>query len=140
MENRFNDSIRRAPRGRILTPALALSLGFGLFASSGSTVFGQQAPEDSIVSGQQAPKEKASGTPAPLSSPAELSRVFINVAKRVKPAVVQINIVAGAKQQASADEPKKSAPLDPPSDSPSNTPSGQPLNPVQQQSPYERRG
>src|SRR5262249_47222953 len=100
MENRFNDSIRRAPRGRILTPALALSLGFGLFASSGSTVFGQQAPEDSkvsghrapedsIASGQQAPKEKARGTPAPLSSPAELSRVFINVAKRVKPAVVQ---------------------------------------------------
>jgi serine protease Do len=151
MENRFNDSIKRAPRGRILTPALALSLGFGLFASSGSTVFGQQAPEESIVSGQrapedskasgqQAPKEKAPGTPAPLSSPAELSRVFINVAKRVKPAVVQINIVAGAKQQASSEEPKKSTPLDPPSDSPSNTPSGQPLNPVQQQSPYARRG
>ena len=147
MEKRFNDSIKRAPRGRMLTPALALSLGFGLFAPIGSTVFGQQAsegatitgtqaPAPAIASGQQAPKERAPESQAQLPSPAELSRVFINVAKRVKPAVVQINIVAGGIRQASDDD------LDdaPPSDSPSSSPSGQPLNPVQTQSPYARRG
>src|SRR5262245_259261 len=104
MENRFNDSIKRALRGRILAPALALSLGFGLLASSGLAVFGQQGPEDAIASGQQAQKGKAPETPATLPSPAELSRVFISVAKRVKPAVVQINIVAGGISQTSADE------------------------------------
>src|SRR5262245_32893828 len=114
MENRFSDSIKRAKCGRILTSALALSLGFGVFASSGSTVSGQQGPEDSTVSGQPAPKDSTvSGQPAPetpepktptqaptqapLASPAELSRVFINVAKRVKPAVVHITIGAGVR-------------------------------------------
>src|SRR5215510_11242597 len=132
MENRFNDSIKRAPRVRILTPALALSLGFGLFASSGSMVFGQQTPEDAIASGQQAQKEKAPETPTTLPSPAELSRVFINVAKRIKPAVVQINIVTGGIRQTSADEPDEAPP--------SGSPSGKPLNQVRQQSPYARRG
>src|SRR5262249_25605864 len=132
MENRFNDSIKRAPRVRILTPALALSLGFGLFASSGSMVFGQQTPEDAIASGQQAQKEKAPETPTTLPSPAELSRVFINVAKRIKPAVVQINIVTGGIRQTSADEPDEAPP--------SGSPSGKPLNQVQQQSPYARSG
>jgi len=136
-----------------LTPALALSLGFGLFASGGSMVFGQQTPENSTVSSQQSPKdsgvsgqqtplEKISETSrqqAPLASPADLSRVFINVAKRIKPAVVQINIVSSA-QQTSYDESDNFTPSDPPSDSPSDSPSGQPLNPVQQQSPYARRG
>ena len=132
MENRFNDSIKRAPRVRILTPALALSLGFGLLASSGSTVFGQQAPEGAIASGQQAQKEKAPETPITLPSPAELSRVFINVAKRIKPAVVQINILTGGIRQTGADEPDEA----PPSDSPS----GRQLNQVQRQSPYARQG
>ena len=132
MENRFNDSIKRAPRGRMLTPALALSLGFGLLAPSGSTAFGQQAPEETIASGQQASKEKAPEKQATLPSPAELSRVFINVAKRIKPAVVQINIVAGGIRQTSADEPDE--------ESTSDQPSGQPLNHVQQQAPYARRG
>jgi serine protease Do len=132
MENRFNDSIKRAPRVRILTPALALSLGFGLFASSGSTVFGQQAPEDAIASGQQAQKEKTPGTPTTLPSPAELSRVFINVAKRIKPAVVQINIVTGGIRQTSADGPDEAPP--------SSSPSGRQLNQVRQQSPYARQG
>src|SRR5215510_9613323 len=132
MENRFNVSIKRAPRGRILTPALALSLGFGLFASSGSMVFGQQGPEDAIASGQQAPKEKATETQATLPSPAELSRAFINVAKRIKPAVVQINIVTSGISQTSADEPDEAQPSD--------SPSGQPLNQVRQQSPYAKRG
>jgi len=147
MENRFNDSIKRASRGRILSPALALSLGFGLFASNGLTVFGQQAPEGAIISGSQAPapaiasgeqatKERGPETSAQLPSPAELSRVFINVAKRVKPAVVQINIVAGGIRQTGADELDEA----PPSGSPSGSPSGQPLNPVQSQSPYAKRG
>jgi serine protease Do len=132
MENRFSDSIKRAPRGRILTPALALSLGLGLFASGASMVSGQQAPENAMATGQQAQKEKATEAPATLPSPAELSRVFINVAKRVKPAVVQINIVAGGIRQTSDDEPDEA----PPSDSPS----GQPLKHVRQQAPYARRG
>src|SRR5215510_13905678 len=136
MENRFSDSIKGALRGRILTPALALSLGFGLFASSGSMVFGQQGPEDAIASGQQAQKEKAPEAPVTLPSPAELSRAFINVAKRIKPAVVQINIVTDGISQTSADGPDEAPPSDPPSDSPS----GQPLNHVRQQSPYVRRG
>jgi serine protease Do len=168
MENRFNDSITRAPRGRLLTSALALSLGFGLFASSESLVFGQQmpgAPENPTVSSQQTPEapnpsavagqqpaiEKVSETAtqqtpkAPLASPAELSRVFINVAKRVRPAVVQINIVSGAQRPVSNDDPNNFTPSDPPSDSPSDQPNvqsdGRPLNPVQQQqSPYARRG
>jgi serine protease Do len=161
MENRFNDSITRAPRGRLLTSALALSLGFGLFASSESMVFGQQmpgapgaqenstvssqqTPNPSAVSAQQPPLEKVSGTAtqqaqqAPLASPAELSRVFINVAKRVRPAVVQINIVSGAQRPVSNDGSSDLTPSDPPS----GQPDGQPLNPVQQQqqSPYAKRG
>jgi len=71
--------------------------------------------------------------PAPqLASPAELSKAFINVAKKVKPAVVHINIVGGVKQSASLDDLDEMAPLVPPS--------GQSLAPVQQQSPYARRG
>src|SRR5262249_19647665 len=127
-----NESIKRAPRGRILTPALAFSLGFGLFASSGSMVFGQQGPEAAIAPGQQAQKEKAPETPVTLPSPAELSRVFINVAKRIKPAVVQINIVTRGISQTSADEPDEA----PPSDSPS----GRPFKQVRQRSPYARSG
>jgi serine protease Do len=128
-----------------LSPALALALGFGLFALNGSTVVGQQAPEGAIISGSQGPspamasgeqatKERGPAPSAQLPSPAELSRVFINVAKRVKPAVVQINIVAGGIRQTSADEPYEEQPSDPPDGSPS----AQPLNPVQ--SPYARRG
>ena len=115
-----------------MATTLSLSLGFGLFASSDSMVFGQQAPEAAISAGQQAQKEKTLETPATLPSPAEISRVFINVAKRVKPAVVQINIVAGEIHQTSADEPDEALPSD--------TPSGQPFNEVQSQSPYARRG
>jgi serine protease Do len=143
MEKKSNGSIKKAPRGRILTPALAISLGFGLFAPNGSAAFGQQAPEGAAVSGQQAPapaiaseqqapKERTPETPATLPSPADLSRVFINVAKRVKPAVVQINIVAGGLRQTGADGADEEQPSDPPS--------SQPLNPVQTQSPYAKRG
>jgi serine protease Do len=67
--------------------------------------------------------------------------VFINVAKRIKPAVVQINIVSGVQRQIS-DESNNPTPSEPPADHPSDPPSGQPLNLVkqQQQSPYARRG
>jgi serine protease Do len=154
MENRFSDSIKRAKRSRILTLTLALSLGFGLFTSGRSIVSGQQAPVDSTVSGQQAPadstvsgqqgpadppvsgqqapveKTSAPTTQAPLASPAELSRVFINVAKRVKPAVVHITIGAGVRRQTNFNEPDESTPSDPPS-----APLPSPI-----QSPYARRG
>jgi serine protease Do len=116
----------------MLTTALALSLGFGLLTPSGSTAFGQQAPEETVASGQQASKEKTLETQSTLPSPAELSRVFINVAKRIKPAVVQINIVAGGIRQTSADGSDE--------ESTSDQPSGQPLNHVRQQSPFARRG
>jgi len=89
MENRFNDSTKRASRARMLTSALAFSLGLGLFAPGNALVFGQQ-PQTMVA---ETPK------PAQLASPAELSRTFINVAKRVKPAVVHINIMAGGSGQ-----------------------------------------
>jgi serine protease Do len=82
MENRFNDSTKRARLARKL-PALALSLGLGLFAP----VFGQQAPRS------QSPEkksEKADLTQAP--SPSGLSRAFVEAAKRIKPAVVHIKV------------------------------------------------
>ena len=95
MENRFNDSTKRVRLARRLTPALAVTLGLGLFAPSNALVFGQQAPQARSV----APK------PAPTGSPSELSRAFINVAKRVKPAVVHINILASGARQAGAGAP-----------------------------------
>jgi serine protease Do len=82
MENRFNDSTKRARLARRL-PALALSLGLGLFAP----VFGRQAPRS------QSPEkksEKADLTQAP--SPSGLSRTFVEAAKRIKPAVVHIKV------------------------------------------------
>ena len=87
MEKKFDQSTKRTKRARKLTSALAISLGLGLCAP---------------VFGQQAPQAKMSETARP-ASPAELSRAFINVAKRVKPAVVHINIVAGAKHPAIAE-------------------------------------
>jgi len=127
MENRFNGFIKRAGRARRLTSALALSLGLGLFASGDAMVFGQGKPQELQASVSDADK------PAPqLASPAELSKAFINVAKKVKPAVVHINIVGGGKQSASLDDLDEMAPLAPQSN--------QPLTPIQQQSPYARRG
>src|SRR5262245_13841233 len=82
MENRFNDSTKRARLARRL-PALALSLGLGLFASA---------------FGQQAPKSRTSGAadPAKTTSPSELSRAFVEAAKRIKPAVAHIKLGNGA--------------------------------------------
>src|SRR5215510_11630884 len=78
MENRFNDSTKRARLARRL-PALALSLGLGLFAP----VFGQQA--------QKKRTSEATG-PTQIASPSEISRTFIEAAKRIKPAVVHIKV------------------------------------------------
>jgi serine protease Do len=170
MENRLNDSITRAQRKRILNSALALSLGFGLFASNGSVAFGQQqpeAPETSTVSGQQQPEapkdaaasdqqpsmEKVAANPpvrpaaqqqASLASPAELSRAFINVAKRIRPAVVQINIVSGSQRAVNYGDPDDSMPADPQSNDSGGDSGGDanswPINPVRQQAPNARRG
>src|SRR5262247_4088017 len=78
MENRFNDSSKRARLARRL-PALALSLGLGLFAP----VFGQQA--------KQIRKSEATD-PTQIASPSEISRTFVVAAKRIKPAVVHIKV------------------------------------------------
>src|SRR5215467_5950020 len=78
MENRFNDSTKRARFARRL-PAVALSLGLGLFAP----VFGQQA--------QQIRTSKATDT-TQIASPSESSRTFVEAAKRIKPAVVHIKV------------------------------------------------
>src|SRR5215470_1229883 len=93
MENRFNDSTRKARLARGLAPALAVSLGLGLFAQSNALVFGQQ-----VSQGRRAELSR----PAQTVSPRELSRAFINVAKQVKPAVVHINMFAGGASQAGA--------------------------------------
>src|SRR5262245_59616544 len=86
MENRFNDSTKRAKSARRL-PALALSLGLGLFAP----VFGQQAPQAQMP---EMTYEVADLTQAPL--PSELSRAFVEAAKRIKPAVAHIKLGNGA--------------------------------------------
>src|SRR5262245_58993870 len=86
MENRFNDSIKRAKLARRL-PALALSLGLGLFAP----VFGQQAPQVQV---SEKTSEATDLTQAP--SPSQLSRTFVEAAKRIKPAVVHIKLGNGA--------------------------------------------
>ena len=70
-----------------------------------------------------------------MASPADLSRAFINVAKRVRPAVVQINIVSGPQRPVNYDDPYDLTPSDPQSEQES----GRHLNPVQR-SPYARRG
>jgi len=82
MENRFNDSTMRARLARRL-PALALSLGLGLFAP----VFGQQTQRS------QTP-EKASEVAELTQEPSTsgVSRAFVEAAKRIKPAVVHIKV------------------------------------------------
>src|SRR5215813_1881518 len=83
MEIRLNDSTKRARLDRRTAPALALLLGLSLFAS----VFGQQA--------QQAKMSERTSEATDLTqttSPSEISRAFINAAKRIKPAVVHIKV------------------------------------------------
>jgi S1-C subfamily serine protease len=96
MENRFNDLTQRARLERSAAPALAvlpLLIGLGLFAPA----FGQQASEQPQISERQAQPtqvaEKTSEATEPqATSASEISRAFINAAKRVKPAVVHINV------------------------------------------------
>jgi serine protease Do len=76
MENRFNCSTKRARLARRL-PAFALSLGLGLFAPA----FGQQ---DRQVRMSEANNQ--------IQAPSEISRAFIDAAKRIKPAVVHIKV------------------------------------------------
>lgn len=102
MENRFDGLTQRARLERKAAPALALLpllpllpllIGLGLF----SPAFGQQAPQQPQISEQQAQPtqvaEKTSEATEPqTTSASETSRAFINAAKRVKPAVVHINV------------------------------------------------
>jgi serine protease Do len=76
---------------RVLAYALTLILGIGVGASS-SAVMGEQSNQGTKA--EEAPVPAA----GPVVSPAELSRIFINVAKQVKPAVVHINVVEKLKQ------------------------------------------
>jgi S1-C subfamily serine protease len=82
MENRFNDSTKRARLAWRL-PALALSLGLGLFAP----VFGQQTPRS-----QTPEKTSEAAELTQESSPSGVSRAFVEAAKRIKPAVVHIKV------------------------------------------------
>ena len=76
MENRFNDSTKLARLARML-PAFALSLGLGLFAP----VFGRQ--------DRQVRTSEATNL---IQAPSEISRTFVDAAKRIKPAVVHIKV------------------------------------------------
>src|SRR5215510_11492866 len=87
MENRFNDSTKRAKLALGIVPALALSLGFGLFAP----VSGQVAPQVQV---SEKTSEATDQTQAPATS--ELSRAFVEAAKRIKPAVAHIKLGNGA--------------------------------------------
>ncbi len=87
MENRFSDSTKRAKLARRLAPALALSLGLGLFAPA----FGQQAPQ------AQTPEKTSEATDLTQApSPSGLSRAFVEAARRIKPAVAHIKLGNGA--------------------------------------------
>src|SRR5262247_2854500 len=78
MENRFNDSTKWAGLARRL-PAFALSLGLGLSAP----VFGQQARQVGTSEATNLIQAK---------SPSEISRTFVEAAKRIKSAVVHIKV------------------------------------------------
>jgi serine protease Do len=83
MENRFDDSTKRARLERRTAPALALSLGLVLF----TPVFGQQSRQAQTYERTSEATERSQTTSA-----SEISRAFINAAKRIKPAVVHIKV------------------------------------------------
>lgn len=95
MEMKLRDSVRQALRGRTVVPALALTLGLAMGSMFHSPVFGQQTQPDRLAQRSQTVQQ-----PAALASPAELSRAFINVARQVKPAVVNIDVVEKPKRNA----------------------------------------
>jgi S1-C subfamily serine protease len=95
MENGFNDSTKRAGLERKTAPALALLLGLSLFAP----VFGQQAQQTQVsatttdkTSDKTSDETSGATEPAQTASPSDSSRAFINAIKRVKPAVVRVNV------------------------------------------------
>ncbi len=81
---------------KALFSAFVLTVGMGIGFGLHHQVYGQEA---------QVAATPAKQTPV-LASPAELSRAFINVAKAVKPAVVNIDVVEKAKTQARASLPE----------------------------------
>src|SRR5437868_13782407 len=89
MRIKLSSAVKNSKHALMLALALALSLGLGLGAGARNLVFGQQA---------QSAHQQLAQSPATLASPAELSRAFINVAKQVKPAVVNIDVVEKAKR------------------------------------------
>jgi serine protease Do len=66
-----------------MAPALALLLGLGLFAPA----FGQQARQALMSE-----RTTEATDPTQTASPSDISRAFINAAKRIKPAVVHIKV------------------------------------------------
>src|SRR5262245_1398735 len=78
MENKFNDSTKRARLARRL-PTLAFWLGLGFVAP---------------VLGRQAHQVRKSGAtdPTQIAPASEISRTVIDAAKRIKPAVVHIKV------------------------------------------------
>lgn len=95
METKFSKQTWQAMRTRLLAPALALALGLGLGTVLYHPALGQQSQQ-----GQLAQRTQPTTQPAAMASPAELSRAFINVAREVKPAVVNIDVVEKPKRNA----------------------------------------
>ena len=84
MGKRWNSINRPWSRARALVFALALVIATGFGYGIESLAVAQQ------------------GTPAPLPSPADLSRTFVNIAKQVKPSVVSLDVVEENKRTSSA--------------------------------------
>jgi serine protease Do len=70
-----------------------------LFALSNAPIFGQQPQQAQAAQATQQARMTEAAKTAQAITPMDLSRVFVNVAKRAKPTVVHINVVqAGARQ------------------------------------------
>ncbi len=85
MDVKLSGVSSKLARARTLVVALTLMVGMGLGFSMHDVAFAQQGQQQ----GQQ------------MATPSDLSRVFINVAKQVKPAVVNIDVVEKPKRSAS---------------------------------------
>ncbi len=91
MENRFNDSTKRAKSTRRLISALALSLGLSLYLPGAAPVFSQQSTQP-----QTSERTSEVADPTQAHSTSEISRAFVEAAKRIKPAVAHIKLGNGA--------------------------------------------
>src|SRR5215831_10864281 len=85
MEINLSNFNKKLNGARALVLALGLMLAAGLGFEARNIVFAQQP--------QQVQQ-------APLPSPADLSRTFVNISKAIKPAVVNIDVVEKAKRSA----------------------------------------